>query len=180
MDARVRGYILRWELLGIAVVVVLGALWHFLFQLTGDCKIIGALAPVNESVWEHFKLGFWPMCIFAAIEYYFIGKRTNSFFLAKAVAVYIIPVIIALVFYTYTAITGHAILAVDISTFAVAVAVGQLISYKIMTFDELPQYANYIAAFFIVLLAVIFVIFTFDPPDLPIFFDSEAGIYGLP
>jgi hypothetical protein len=180
MDARVRGYILRWELLGIAVVVVLGALWHFLFQLTGDCKIIGALAPVNESVWEHFKLGFWPMCIFAAIEYYFIGKRTNSFFLAKAVAVYIIPVIIALVFYTYTAITGHAILAVDIATFAVAVAIGQLISYKIMTSDELPGYLNYIALVLVIALAVVFAIFTFYPPDLPIFLDSEAGIYGIP
>jgi hypothetical protein len=180
MDARVRGYILRWELLGIAVVVVLGALWHFLFQLTGDCKIIGALAPVNESVWEHFKLGFWPMCIFAAIEFYFIRWRTDNFFIAKAAAIYIIPVIIALVFYTYTAITGHAILAVDIATFAVAVAIGQLISYKIMTSDELPGYLNYIALVLVIALAVVFVIFTFNPPDLPIFFDSEAGIYRIP
>jgi hypothetical protein len=180
MDTRVKGIVLKWELWGIVFVILLGALWHFIFQLTGGCKIIGAIAPVNESVWEHFKLGFWPMCIFAAIEYYFIRRRTNNFFLAKALAIYIIPLIVALVFYTYTAITGHEILAVDIVTFAVAVAIAQLISYRIMTLDKLPQYTNYIAAFFIVLLAFIFVIFTFNPPDLPIFFDSEAGIYGLP
>jgi hypothetical protein len=180
MDTRIKGIVLKWELWGIAFVIILGALWHFVFQLTGECKIIGAIAPVNESVWEHFKLGFWPMCIFAAIEYYFIKERINNFLFAKAVALYIIPVIIALVFYTYTAITGHEILAVDIATFGVAVAVAQLIGYKIMTFDKLPQYTNYIAGFFIVLLAVIYVIFTFNPPDLPIFFDSESGIYGLP
>jgi hypothetical protein len=180
MDTRVKGIVLKWELWGIVFVILLGALWHFIFQLTGGCKIIGAIAPVNESVWEHFKLGFWPMCIFAAIEYNFIGKRTGNFLIAKAAAHYIIPLIVALVFYTYTAITGHEILAIDITTFAIAVTVAQLTSYRIMTLDELPQFTNYIASFFIILLAVIFVIFTFNPPDLPIFFDSESGIYGLP
>ena len=180
MDTRNKGIVLKWELWGIVFVLLLGALWHFIFQLSGECKIIGAIAPVNESVWEHLKMGFWPLCIFAVIEYYFIGKRANNFLFAKAAALYIIPVIIALVFYTYTAIIGYEILAVDIASFAVAVVIAQLISYKIMTLDRLPQYANYIAAFFIIMLAVVFAIFTFNPPDLPIFFDGEAGIYGLP
>jgi hypothetical protein len=180
MDTRVKGIVLKWELWGIVFVILLGALWHFIFQLTGECKIVGAIAPVNESVWEHFKLGFWPMCIFAAIEYYFIGKRANNFLPAKAVALFIIPVIIALIFYTYTAIVGHEILAIDITTFGVAVAIAQLISYRIMTLDEMPKLINYGSIVFIILLAVIFVIFTFNPPDLPVFFDSESGIYGLP
>jgi hypothetical protein len=180
MDTRVKGMVLKWELWGIVFVLLLGALWHFIFQFSGECKIVGAFAPVNESVWEHFKLGFWPMCIFAAIEYYFIGKRTSNFLPAKALALYIIPVIIALVFYTYTAIVGHEILAVDIVTFGIAVAVGQLISYRIMTFDAMSKYINYGSIVFIILLVVVFVIFTFNPPALPIFFDGESGIYGLP
>jgi hypothetical protein len=49
-----------------------------------------------------------------------------------------------------------------------------------MTFDELPGYLNYIALALVIALAIVFVIFTFNPPDLPIFFDSEAGIYGIP
>jgi hypothetical protein len=179
MDTRIRRYIFRWELWGIVFVFFLGTLWHFLFELTGDCKIVGALAPVNESVWEHFKIGFWPMIIYAIIEHRYIGWRTNSLLTAKAAALYIIPIFIGLVFYTYTAITGEEVLAIDIATFGVAVAIGQLISCKIMPDDELPRYVNYISLFFIVLLAAVLIIFTFYPPHLPIFLD-EAGFYGIP
>jgi hypothetical protein len=179
MDTRIRGNVLKWELWGIVFVLLLGALWHFVFQLTGDNKVVGAFAPVNESVWEHFKLGFWPMIIYALIEYKYIGWRTNSFFIAKTAALYIIPVIIGLVFYSYTAVIGHSILAIDIATFAVAVAIGQLISFKIMTYDELPQYLNYISLAFVVLLAALFAFFTFYPPELSIFLDG-TGFYGIP
>jgi hypothetical protein len=47
--------ILTWELCGIVFVFLLGALLHFVFEWSGESKIVGAMASVNESVWEHFK-----------------------------------------------------------------------------------------------------------------------------
>ena len=100
-------YVLKWETSGIVFVFLLGSLLHFVFEWSGESRIVGLFASVNESVWEHFKQGFWPMCLYAAIEYRFLRERINNFLTAKAVAVYIIPIITGLVFYGYTAIIGE-------------------------------------------------------------------------
>jgi hypothetical protein len=127
-----RKYVLKWEISGIVFVFLLGALLHFVFEWSGESRIVGLFASVNESVWEHFKQGFWPMCLYAAIEYRFLRGRVNNFLTAKAVAVYIIPIITGLVFYGYTAIIGEEILIVDILIFLVAIVVGQLTSVIVL------------------------------------------------
>jgi len=173
-------HVLRWELSGIVFVFLLGALLHFVFEWFGESIVVGVIASVNESVWEHFKQGFWPMCLYAAIEYKFIRANTNNFLTAKAVAVYLIPIITALIFYAYTTVTGTEILIVDILIFAVAVAVGQLTSYKILMSKKLPSYVNVISLTFIILLAIVLILFTFYPPHLPIFLDTNTWMYGIP
>jgi hypothetical protein len=172
-------YILKWEISGIVFVFLLGALLHFVFEWSGESRIVGLFASVNESVWEHFKQGFWPMCLYAAIEYRFLRGHTNNFLTAKAVAVYIIPIITGLVFYGYTAIIGEEILIVDILIFLVAIVIGQLTSYKIMTSVKLPKYTNSVSPILIILLAFILMLFTLYPPHLPIFLDA-MGFYGIP
>jgi len=173
-------YVLKWELSGIAFVFLLGALLHFVFEWSGESRIVGLFASVNESIWEHFKQGFWPMCLYAAIEYSFLRGRVSNFLTAKAVAVYMIPIITGLVFYAYTAIIGEEILIVDILIFLAAIVIGQLTSYKIMISDRLPKYSNVISPIFIILLASILMLFTFYPPHLPIFLDGNTGTYGIP
>ena len=172
--------VLRWELSGIIFVFLVGALLHFVFEWSGESRIVGMFASVNESVWEHFKQGFWPMCLFAAIEYRFLRVHVNSFLAAKTVAVYIIPIITGLVFYGYTAVIGEEILIVDIFIFLVAIIVGQLTSYKILISTRLPKYTNIISPVLIILLALILMLFTFYPPHLPIFLDGNTGTYGIP
>ena len=120
------------------------------------------------------------MCLFAVIEYRFLREHINNFLAAKAVAVYIIPIVTGLVFYGYTVIIGREILIVDIFIFLVAVSVGQLISYRIMTSAKPPKYVTAISPVFIVLLALILILSTFYPPHLPIFLDGNTGTYGIP
>ena len=174
-----RKYVLKWEISGIVFVFLLGALLHFVFEWSDESRIVGLFASVNESVWEHFKQGFWPMCLYAAIEYRFLRGRVNNFLTSKAAAVYIIPIITGLVFYGYTAIIGEEILIVDILIFLVAIVVGQLTSYKIMNSVKLPKYTNVVSLIFIILLALILMLFTLYPPHLPIFLDAR-GFYGIP
>jgi hypothetical protein len=180
MKPALRKYILRWELSGILFVFLVGALLHFLFEWSGESSLVAAFASINESVWEHFKQGFWPMGLFAAIEYLFPKMRVTNFLPAKAVAVWVIPVITGLVFYGYSAITGKEILIVDIIIFLIAIIIGQLISYRIMIASPLPRYSREAAGFFIVQLASILIITTYFPPHLPIFLDHNTGIYGIP
>ena len=172
--------ILRWELAGIAFVFLLGALLHFVFGWSGESWIVGAIAPVNESVWEHFKLGFWPMCLWTAIEYRVLQPLTRNFLPGKAVAVYMTPIVTGIMFYAYKGIVGRDILIVDIIIFALAVTIGQLTSYRITTSRPLPGYANPVALALILLLASMLIVTTFYPPHLPIFMDNNTGAYGLP
>jgi hypothetical protein len=173
-------YLIKWELSGIIFVFVVGAFLHFVYEWSGSSFIVGAIASVNESVWEHFKQGFWPMCLFAAIEYRFIRLHTRNFLAAKGTAVLLIPIITGLVFYAYTAITGTEILIVDILIFLLAVTAGQMISYKIMTLSALPKITHYVGIAVIFIVGLVLILFTYYPPHWPILLDNNTMTYGIP
>jgi hypothetical protein len=177
----VKNHVFRWEAAGILFVFLVGALLHFVFEWSGELKIVGAIASVNESVWEHFKQGFWPMCLWAAIEYRYVRAYTGNFLLAKGIAVYLLPLITGLSFYAYTAFTGKEILLVDISIFAAAVVLAQYASCRVMKARE-PRFkfGNLIGLVMIIILAAILIMLTFCPPHLPIFLDHNTGGYGIP
>jgi len=171
--------ILRWELGGIAFIVVLGSLLHFAFDWSGHAIPIAPIAAVNESVWEHLKLGFWPALVYAVLEYSRFGKSANNFYFGKTLGIYLIPITIVVLYYAYTAILGHGLLIVDIAIFVVAVIVGQLVSYKLLTASPLAGRLNRFAPIALAVLAILFVLFTFYPPQLPPFRDSVTGAYGI-
>jgi hypothetical protein len=168
-----------YELAGIVFIVIAGSLLHFTFELSGQQPVVGVFSAVNESVWEHLKLGFWPALVWTLIEYRAIRKSTNNFLFAKTLGIYLIPIVIPILFYSYTAVLGESVLVIDILTFVVAVIVGQLVSYKLLTYRELPDMLNTIAPVALVLLGVAFVLFTFYPPHLPLFQDPVTGDYGI-
>jgi hypothetical protein len=171
--------ILRWELVGIAVISIVGSALHFVFEWSGNWAPVGVIAAVNESVWEHFKLAFWPALFYAIFEYPFFRRSTHNFMIAKAAGIYVMPIAIAAIFYSYTAVTGHEILIVDISSFFIAVAIGQLTSYKILTMRRLPAWSDVAGVVLVILLAITFGVFTFYPPHLPVFRDALTGGYGI-
>ena len=171
--------ILRWELGGIVFIVVVGSVLHFVFEWSGGAIPVAPFAAVNESVWEHLKLGFWPALVYAALEYSRFGKSANNFFLAKTLGIYLIPITIVVLYYAYTAILGHGPLIVDIAIFVVAVIVGQLVSYRLLIASPLPGRLNRFAPIALAILGILFVLFTFYPPHLPLFRDSVTGAYGI-
>jgi len=172
-------FVLKWELVGIAVISILGSVLHFVFEWSGGCEPVGVIAAVNESVWEHFKIAFWPALFYAIFEYPFLRRSTSNFMIAKAIGIYVMPVAIAVIFYSYTAIFGEEILVVDILIFFVAVALGQLASYKILTVRRWPRWTGRLGLVMVIALAVAFGVFTFYPPHLPIFRDAVSGGYGI-
>jgi uncharacterized membrane protein len=88
-------------------------------------------------------------------------------------------VIIPIVFYSYTAITGISIFAIDITTFIVAVVIGQTMSYNLFKKNQFSRIADKVALVMLVVLGIAFVIFTFYPPHLPIFQDPISRGYGI-
>jgi hypothetical protein len=89
-------------------------------------------------------------------------------------------IIIPIVFYAYTAITGESILAVDITTFIVAIVFGQLLSYKLFSHRGFPERLKWVSLTAFAALGIAFILFTFYPPHVPHFRDPISGNYGIP
>ena len=169
----------NWELIGIFFISILGSVFHFLFELSNYNLIIAGFAAVNESVWEHLKLPFFPLLIFSAIEYFYIKQEANNIIIGKAVAGYLMPAVIVIIFYSYTSILGTNLLIIDILSFIIAVVIGQIISLKILLSTEFSKKYTIISWIALIFLAFIFVLFTFFPPEFSIFQDSTNGQYGI-
>lgn len=171
--------ILLYEVVGAIFIIIVGAAFHFIYELSGYNVVVGAISPVNESVWEHLKLAFIPSLIFALFEFILLQNEAKNFAFAKTVSVYLMVSIIPAIFYSYTAFTGDSIFAVDFSSFIFAVIIGQIASYKILTFRVLSRKLVPISLVLFVVLLVMFVAFTFYPPQLDIFLDPVTGGYGI-
>ncbi len=171
--------VLFFELVGIVSIIIFGSILHFTFEWSGGNAVVGVFSAVNESVWEHLKLGFWPAIVFALVEFKYLRKETNNFMFAKTIGIYLIPITIVVIFYSYTAIIGESVLVIDILSFVLAVIVGQLVSYKLLTGKRLPYNLDLVSLIALTLLGLAFVIFTFYPPQLGLFQDPITGGYGL-
>lgn len=171
--------ILTWEIIGAVIISLLGSFLHFFFALLGEWPPVALIAAVNESVWEHLKLAFWPALIFALIEWPFFRGKTKNFWAAKSIGIFTMSVIIMLVFYGYTALIGHNILWLDISLFLFAVFTGQMISYRLLLRPTFASGIKILTVILLVLMIASFSLLTFFPPHSPLFRDYATGQYGI-
>lgn len=175
-----KSFILRKELLGFFIITIIGILLHFCFAWSGSFKPLALFCAVNESVWEHLKIGFWPAFFFSLYEYFKFGRNKDNFLVGKTAALYSIPITITIVFYLIKAITGQHYLWLDISLFVLAIALSQLISYRIITSTKNYSKYNGLSLILLIILTAAFSLFTYFPPKLELFKDTPTGTYGIP
>ena len=169
----------KWHIFGAIFIMLLGSVMHFLFQWTGSWAPVGAIAAVNESVWEHLKLAYWPLMFYSLIEYWYVKDKANNYLIAKFIAAYSIPLMTVVFFYSYTTLLGIESLAADIISFFIFIIIGQYFSYIIMKREPISKKFSAIALIAIILLGILFVLFTYLPPLIPLFQDGETGLYGI-
>lgn len=170
-----------WILMGIPILFLIGSCMHFLYNFTGENIIVGTLAPVNESVWEHLKMVLLPVILWWTIYYFTAGEINNidknKWFTGALVALLTALITIPLLFYFYTRAFGVELLVVDILLLLLALLFGQLCG---LHFYKYYKGINSIIAISILLIIIfIFILFTFYPPHLPLFRDSTTGKYGI-
>lgn len=169
----------RWEVAGAIFIVLVGSALHFAFAWSGYWRPMAVVAPVNESVWEHLKLAFWPGLAFALVEYAALRSRANNYWIAKSAALFSMPALIVVLFYAYTAVAGDNILAADIVVFVVSVVVGQWVSYRMLLAQKAPRLVGGLALVALVTMVAAFSLLSYHPLWLPLFRDSVTGQYGI-
>ncbi len=173
----------NWILWGIPVLFIAGSLMHFVYEWSGNSTIAGIFAPANESVWEHLKLTFWPMLIWWFVGYFIICKRNEmsaaQWFVPCAVSIVVCPLVIVSFYYTYTGSLGIQSLILDIFSLLLGLAAGQGLALHVYTYAKFKAISFYIAIAILILIAIAFTVFTFAPPQIPLFKDPLTGNYGI-
>ena len=160
--------------------VILGTLLHFAFRYSGGNTVIGAFAPVNESIWEHLKLILIPSIIVGFFEYLSFGKHFSGYFGAKGFATLIGMLFVLSGYYTYSGIVGTHYFVADIILFIGGVGLTSLITYALLTKCDFGERESIIGILIITFLLIIFMYFTFHPPMLELFRDPLAEDFGIP
>ena len=174
------GRVARWQLGGFLFVCAAGTALHFLYQWSGESVAAAPFAAVNESVWEHMKLLFWPMLLWAGAERAVLGGYSRGFWPAKALGTLLGLALIPALYYTYTGALGGSIMWVDIAIFFVAAAAAFLAETRMLARDwRCRGGARASALVLLLLLSAAFVLCTFVPPRVPLFRDPVTGFYGL-
>lgn len=95
-----------WQIAGFIFTGIAGVLLHFLFDWTNQSIITAPFSAVNESIFEHMKLLFFPMFVFAFIENYYIGKGYKNFWCVKLIGILLGVVLIPVLYYAINGIFG--------------------------------------------------------------------------
>ena len=172
-------FLRNWEIAGTGFIIVSGSILHSVFGLTGRWPPMALIAAVNESVWEHLKLVFWPAFIFALVSYPVIRGKTENFFLAKSAAILAMPLIIAVLHYSYVWIFRHHNLAFDIGIFFGSAILGQMLCFRLLLKPRFPLIWQLAAAVLLLAATSAFSLLSYHPPRWPIFREAGSGRYGL-
>lgn len=160
----------RYTIIGMIFVLVTGTLAHFLYDWTGDNYIVGLFTPINESIWEHMKLLFFPMLLYAIIMILKFRLKYSCITSALCFGILTGAFLIPLFYYVYTSILGKNIFILDVSTFILSIVIAFLLSYRLTLSCKLEEYTP-LLCIMVCILSICFLVFTYHPPDITIFQD---------
>ena len=158
---------------------IVGVLLHFLFDLTGGSVFIAPFSAVNESIWEHIKLVFFPMFVFSVIESRHFKKIPPNYWCIELIGTAWGAGLVPVLYYTLSGAIGELSDWVNIAIFFVSAGVGYLVKWWLFNKNCIKCKNPKWAITIFVLIAVLFAVLTFIPPKLPIFEDPVTNTYGI-
>ncbi|MCC8073752.1 MAG: DUF6512 family protein [Clostridiales bacterium] len=166
-------------IIGFIFVSVIGVINHFVYELSGESEITAIFCPINESTWEHLKLIFFPYIIWGAVQYFLMNKN-KKVIPSKTVGVIVGMITTVLFFYTYTGISGKNISFLNILSFFIGVFSAFFVDYILIKSECFKTgKSNLIAIIILILICIIFFLFTYMPPLVPLFKDPIDESFGL-
>lgn len=168
-----------WQTAGFLFVSVTGTLLHFAYDWSGQAVEIGWVSAVNESIWEHMKLVFYPMVLFAFAECRAWGTHVPGFWCIKTAGIFAALLMIPILYYTYTGIWGISVDWLNITIFFVTAAGAYWMETYCFRNAHPCRLSARLVAVLLTAIAVLFIAFTFHPPQIPFFRDPVTGTYGL-
>lgn len=153
---------------GFIFTAVFGTLSHFFYGWSDGNPLISLISPVNESTWEHMKLVFFPVLIWSFFITGSGSKLSPALRPALLLGGFIGTLMIPVLFYTYSGILGHNVTGIDIAIFFVNAFLAFFCAWRLQNSRIIYQKRTVIYIL-TVLFLVLFILFTFLPPDIGLF-----------
>lgn len=153
-------------LLAFFVCAILGTLLHFGYAVLPS-PLTALICPINESVWEHLKLFFWPTL---AVGFFLHYKKADSQRAWSGTLLSMLVMPFVQTGLVYTLYGGFAVFSgtVNILSYYLILACGFAFSYR----AEKQGRLAYLGGVFVIaagLFGAALILFTIVPPDFPIF-----------
>ncbi len=167
-----------WQLWSFAVTALGGTVLHFLYDWLNAAIWIAPFSGVNESTWEHMKLLFWPMLVFAVVQSFFFKER-KDFWCIKLRGILLGLALIPILFYTYNGVIGVSPDWINIIIFFISAAAAY--AYEASLLRTITTHCKSPGAALLTLcvIALLFAVFTFVTPKIGIFQDPLTKTYGI-
>ena len=149
-----------------AAATLAGAALHFAYDWC-PVPLVSLFAPVNESVWEHLKLFFWPVlaAAFVLTRGAADGQRAWSGWL---LAELVMPLLCMGVYYMLSWGFGVESLWVDIGLYVLVMGAGFWLAYR-QTVTGAGAWCAGVLVIAVGLYGAALILFTLAPPELPVF-----------
>lgn len=161
---------------GAAAEFAAASLLHRIWEWSGKAVPAAVFGAVNESVWEHLKILLWPYLFWSFAVHALLKTDPKRLVTARAVGACAVISVTVGVFFIYSGILGYALAAVDIPLALIALLCGELVSIRLINSPSVTGGNHLLASAFILLLLVMLLCFTVNPPSLGLFRDTVSNI----
>ena len=152
-----------------------GTALHFLFKLSNKSIVIGIIASVNESVWEHIKLLLTPIFVYSFVEF-LIGKEHNFFVFSLEL---LLSIILIIIFYEIKVkIFKNKYGFINIISFLITSFIIATVHYNLRSLN-VSNTINGISLIIVIVVFIMYLTFTVFPPKIKYFKDPITGTYGI-
>ena len=155
------------EIIGLIFEMIIGTIGHFLYEKSGNNKIIGFFFSKNESTWEHMKLGITPIILWTTVM--LLTGDTNNLFFAKFINIIVFSFSLLILYTTLKFFIKKDILILDIVIFYLSLVIGCIVSIKIINIDNLGFFINFISLISIIFVIYLYYLFNKKTPNWFIF-----------
>jgi hypothetical protein len=169
------------NIIGILFILLISFVTHNMYDWC-PCKINALLFPVNESIWEHFKMIFTSTLIWGIVAYILLKCYDMDYqnLISAIVMSALINILLVFIIYTPIYLIFGENFIVTIIIYIITIIASEVFAYYILKHNCNLCLLNKISILLIPAVYIIFGILTYHPPKIEfLFYDKSNNRYGI-
>ena len=163
------------------VIFLLCALFHFLYKWSGFNMLVGIIAPINESIFQHIKMIFIPIVLYYVVTYFIFRKNEminiNKWAMYPVITFIITSTIITILYYTLNYGFNISSMFLDILSLFIGLVASSVLCIKLEISKNSFEIPYYLSIIILIIIFGLLTIFNFYPREVNFFYDKANNTY---